>query len=307
MLLHPVTRTDSGAPLIWQDPTDNPMMYNWNQVFMPYCDGASFSGSNASVTVHNGTQLHFHGKSVREAVAASLLAGGMVGTVKAKLSEATDVVISGCSAGGLATFLHTDQWCDAVSKVKPAAKCVGLPDSGFFLDYQQPGQPFVPPTRLGSTIPGDYHRGLQWSYQIQNASSGINVDCVSAHQSGEHDAWKCMFAEHVSPFIHSPVFALQSEYDSWQTGHVLGQGDSPAVLGKNLTRRITANLFHPHPQSGAFLDSCHHHCGAWNSITIDGDLVSVAFQTWYDGLGMPANKAVWAQGKAYPCDECCKP
>ena len=48
------------------------------------------------------------------------------------LKEATDAVISGCSAGGLATFLHTDQWCDAL----PNAKCVGMPDSGFFLDYQ---------------------------------------------------------------------------------------------------------------------------------------------------------------------------
>lgn len=32
------------------------------------------------------------------------------------------------------------------------------------------------------------------------------------------------------------------------------------------------------PSSGAFLDSCLHHCGSWNSIRIDGDLVSKAMQ-----------------------------
>ena len=28
------------------------------------------------------------------------------------MKEATDLMVSGCSAGGLATFLHADQWCD---------------------------------------------------------------------------------------------------------------------------------------------------------------------------------------------------
>ena len=186
------------------------MMHNWNHVFMPYCDGASFSGNNATVTVYKGKPLHFHGKSIREAIVASLLAGEMEGPAAAKLNQATDVVISGCSAGGLATYLHTDQWCDAIAKAQPKVKCAGLPDSGFFLDYQQPGQSPLPPGTLGNTIPGDYHRGLQWSFEMQNASAGINVDCVAAHQSGEKDVWKCMFAEHVSPFVHTPIFAMQS-------------------------------------------------------------------------------------------------
>ena len=39
---------------------------------------------------------------MRTAIAADLLA-------LRGLGRATDVVISGCSAGGLATYLHTDQ------------------------------------------------------------------------------------------------------------------------------------------------------------------------------------------------------
>jgi hypothetical protein len=35
-----------------------------------------------------------------------------------------------------------------------------------------------------------------------------------------------MFAEHSAEHIKHPVFAMQSEYDSWQTGHVL-KGSQP--------------------------------------------------------------------------------
>ena len=60
-------------------------------------------------------------------------------------------------------------------------------------------------------------------------------------------------------------------------------------------------------ESGAFLDSCHHHCGMWNQIRIDGQLVSEAFAQWYDSIGTKKPKTVWKQGEAYPCDACCKP
>ena len=44
------------------------MMYNWNSVFMPYCDGGSFSGNNDTVQPYKGTNLHWRGKRIREAV-----------------------------------------------------------------------------------------------------------------------------------------------------------------------------------------------------------------------------------------------
>ena len=45
----------------------------------------------------------------------------------------------------------------------------------------------------------------------------------------------------------------------------------------------------------------------WNQIRIDGQLVSEAFAQWYASLGTKGAKSVWKQGKAYPCDDCCKP
>jgi len=47
------------------DPAVNPLMYNWNMVYFKYCDGGSFSGSNATATaIAGGKQLHWRGKHI---------------------------------------------------------------------------------------------------------------------------------------------------------------------------------------------------------------------------------------------------
>jgi hypothetical protein len=288
------------------------MMYNWNTVWMPYCDGASFSGNNATVTEYKGKQLHFRGYHILKAIIASLLAGEMEGPAQVKLSDATDVVVSGESAGALAATLHLDTWCDTIHASNPKTKCVGLPDSGFFMDYQDPTVPPQPPAgHLQTTIPGDYRAGMKWVHNAQNTTAGLNAACVAAHPTM---TWMCMFSEHSIPHTRAPMFAMQSTYDAWQIAHVLKNAPGskfapPAMVqafGNNLTAKITANLLEPNPENGMFLDSCKHHCAEWNMIRIEGDLISTAFQTWYDGIGMNGSKKTWVQGKSYPCDECCK-
>ena len=131
---------------------------------------------------------------------------------------------------------------------RSSAKCVGLPDSGFFLDYEStkvPGLVEQASSRRGrllTTTPGNYHAGLKWCFETFNASAGVNQDCIAAHGTGgfatDSPEYLCMFAEHTAVFTHTPIFALQSEYDSWQTGHVLAPGDAVQLLGNNLTKRI---------------------------------------------------------------------
>ena len=52
-----------------------------------------------------------------------------------------------------------------------------------------------------------------WAFSQQNSSSGVNEQCIAGNAGAE---WRCMFAEHTSPFIRTPTFPLQSVYDSWQ-------------------------------------------------------------------------------------------
>ena len=65
--------------------------------FLRYCDGGSFSGNNDTVQPYKGTTLHWRGKRIREAVYDELVTNH-------GLKDATDVVISGCSAGGLTVY-----------------------------------------------------------------------------------------------------------------------------------------------------------------------------------------------------------
>eukprot|EP00438_Fugacium_kawagutii_P030089 Skav228178 [mRNA] locus=scaffold3933:167264:168451:+ [translate_table: standard] len=284
-----------------RDATQNPLMHNWNMVFMRYCDGGSFSGNNETVTVYKNQSLFFRGKRIREAIAKDLME-------KRGLKDASDLMVSGGSAGGLATFLHADQWCDTLHTVNPSAKCVALPDSGFFIDYQDPSVTCQPesPGLLGETANGNYHCGLKWTYWMQNATAGVDSKCIAAHPGEE---WTCMFAEHAAVHIQTPLFALQSQYDAWQTAHVQGPGGAQKtrVLGKNITQRLLTDLLGKNPKSGAFLDSCWHHGGEWNRIRIDGDLVSTAILKWYNGLGHKDNKRLWNQDKPFPCKDCCQP
>ena len=275
----------------------NPLMWNWNVVYLFYCDGGSWTGSRSSAYRADNSTLHFHGKDIRDGVQEMLM-------TKLGLDRATDVVISGASAGALAVYLTVDRWCDAVRAQSPSATCVGMPDAGYFLDYQAP-MAAQPPA------PGAFHAGMRWDYDTFNSSGGVNRDCVAAKK--RNDAPECMFAQHTAPFIRAPIFALQSQYDAWQLGSVLLNASASNVneLGANITNRLESTLLRSHPDSGVFFDSCVHHTfwgsssDYFSSIRIDGDLVMDAFKTWYLGLGNSSAKKVWWQREKYPCADCC--
>jgi hypothetical protein len=167
----------------------------------------------------------------------------------------------------------------------------GMPDSGFFLDMDQGPK---------------YHTGMVWVFTYMNSTSGVNDKCIAGNAGSE---WKCIFAEHTSPFIETPIFPLQGEYDSWQmccdAGYETKDDKQNAEInawGAKLTQLVHDNLLTPNPKHGIFLDSCLHHCGGWGSYEIDGMVQGPSFEAWYNGA-----PGVHIQGKPYPCADCCKP
>ena len=288
--------------LLSSNATRNPMMHNWNVAYLTYCDGGSFVGDAVANDPHGA--LHFGGRAIRNATLAALLGDH-------KLASASDVVISGGSAGGLAAFLHADWWCDAIrtsgtAKSGSAAKCAALPDSGFFLDYESPRATAAPP-------PAKYRAGyfqayMRWAFGAFNASGGLHPGCIAA-MAGRGTPSLCMFAEHTAPFVHTPLFALQSQYDSWQRYFVLDTSAEDQRLGDNITARLIANSIGPHPENGAFLSACGYHTGGWDWLKIDGDWQHEAFASWYSSLGSgnASRKRVWHEVHTYPCAACCKP
>eukprot|EP00731_Ephydatia_muelleri_P030436 Em0021g959a len=89
-----------------------------------YCDGASFSGNvDTPVPWNSTTTIYFRGLKVLNAVLQSLLDAGM--------KDASEVILTGCSAGGLATYIHADY---VAGFIPPQAKYRALSDAGYFLD-----------------------------------------------------------------------------------------------------------------------------------------------------------------------------
>lgn len=130
------------------------------------------------------------------------------------MTAPSDIVISGCSAGGLAALLHVDKWAAWF----PHARVVSMPDSGFFVSKDTMSQSEAEDARHNWKTkgfpPGTYQSSTQIVFHHQNASSGMDADCVMATKPDKR--WQCFNAEFTSKYISSPVFVFQSAYDSWQ-------------------------------------------------------------------------------------------
>ncbi|KAM3355431.1 hypothetical protein ACQJBY_025919 [Aegilops geniculata] len=111
-----------GNGILGGDQLQNPDFYNWNKVYVRYCDGASFSG-DAEAQAQDGTTLYFRGLRIYEAVMDELMEKG--------LANATQALFTGCSAGALSMMLHCDDFRARFAQ-EVSVKCFA--DAGFFLD-----------------------------------------------------------------------------------------------------------------------------------------------------------------------------
>lgn len=276
--------------LLFSNASISPLTHNWTKIYLPYLDGSSQT-SDLDSPVRVGSQtIYYRGARIHRATVETLLANE-------GLSSATDVVLSGGSAGGLATYLHADSWRSAILATSPAAKVVAVPDSGFFLSYNSTsGEKKAP-----------YGAAMRWVFNRMNGTGGVPPACLAANPE---DPPSCIFAEVVSQTLMTPTFAQQSTYDSFQVGSILDVPPSNTTAinayGKLLAERVQADLIATSSSHGVFLDSCYHHVAEWNQITIEGQTISQALAEFYANVGKPGAKQVWAQGKAYPCPACCK-
>lgn len=252
---------------------DNPLLYNWNKVFIRYCDGGSFSGDTD--VVYENTVLHFRGKNIMDSIFDDLIS--MRG-----LNKSTDVVISGSSAGGLATFLHLDYLSDKLKSLEGERKIVGLPDSGFFLDLY------------------NYRVKMRWVFYTMNCREGVNQKCINSYP--DEEKWKCFFAEYVAPFISTPIYAIQSKFDTWQVYNVVLNDGIYEVnsFGDDFMARLKDSLLVSNKNSG-FIDSCFHHCGPWRNIRIEKKTWAEGFRDWYENI----ETTPLIQNRNYICKQCC--
>ncbi|OAY75730.1 Pectin acetylesterase 9, partial [Ananas comosus] len=130
--------------------------YNWNRVKLRYCDGASFTGDSE---YYNGTSiLYFRGQRIWNAIISDLFSKGLM--------QAEKALLSGCSAGGLATFFH----CDDLAQRLPATATVKcMSDAGFFLDTKDIS---------GNNTIRPFFSSL---VTLQGVQKNLNKDCLTSY------------------------------------------------------------------------------------------------------------------------------
>ena len=262
----------------------NPTFADFNRVILWYCDGASFSGDRTEPYHHASTNqtLFFRGSRVLDVLLEELIE-------RHGLLNATELLVSGGSAGGLAAYLHADRIHETLlARGAPLSKVKAAPVSGFFLLHAD------------SSGALKYPNEMQYVVKMQNATSGLNRACVSSQPAA--DRWRCMFANYSYAHTRMPAFPLQSALDSWQMGNIwLGdsdcahknfesctaaQVDDLNAYAASLVGDMQRTAKSKRPGEGGFVESCLEHVAAQGSsfdkYVINGTTMQQALTAWWD-------------------------
>jgi hypothetical protein len=257
MAVHRANTADYGG-ILSANCTTNPKFCGWNHAFLHYRDGASF-GSNRSepiaVRFKNGTEgalLWMRGRPSFDAMIHDL-------RTRHGMADATEVILSGGSAGGLAVYYNLDHLAELLRAVGSTARLTGFPDAGFFLDHEDIG---------GAHSYRASFIGADPVWHI-TATSGTNAACLAAQPPSER--WRCLMAPYIAPHLETPTYAMNSAFDAWQIPHILGEtACAVSTVGKPCNdslvqaygvefRSVIGRTLLTKAQHGAYVDSCWVH------------------------------------------------
>ncbi|CAN1236455.1 Pectin acetylesterase 3, partial [Linum grandiflorum] len=240
---------------------ENPDFFNWNRIKLRYCDGASFNGD--SQNEYQAAQLYFRGQRIWSVAMETLMSLGM--------KSADQALLSGCSAGGLASILHCDEF-SAMFTQSTRVKC--LSDAGMFLNAKD--------VSGGNTLQAFYN--------------GVVTT-------------QCFFPQNLVDSIQTPMFLLNAAYDAWQIICLNNFDSITAVVTDFRNQMLNAvKGFSNSQRNGLFINSCFAHCQSerqdtWfadDSPVLNKKTIAQSVGDWYfDRVGVKAIDC------PYPCDNSC--
>ncbi|XP_031117869.1 pectin acetylesterase 8-like [Ipomoea triloba] len=190
--------------ILSSDPKNN-AFYNWNRVFIRYCDGGSFAGDVEQpdpVTKH-----YYRGARIFNAVVKDLLAKGM--------KDAKNVLLSGGSAGGLGSIIHCDRFRALFSK-NVRVKCHA--DGSLFLRVKNPEQAKFFVNVFHSVV--DLHK----------PDKALPAECTS-----KMSPFECFFPKSLVQYVKSPMYFLNSAFDSFQIRNTFSEDLHDAIKNHTLS------------------------------------------------------------------------
>lgn len=317
---------------------------DWNRVFLRYCSGASFVGyrregwdaSGWPIPGHmppnnlvpKGTKLMFRGAANLADSIAELQA-------KHGMADVDELIVTGSSAGGLATTLNVDR----VRQLVQPKRTAGLSDAGFFKYEHNHSTP-----RWSGTA--NFSGDMEHLFGMVNASGSLSAKCLAANSASAASAvpavggaevpapgpWNCLMAATAEHYVESPLFFLQSRFDHFQLGSELAlqcmvrQSYSPPwkvancsavevsdlkTYAVDLSHELSRVVHAPAARRGLYLSSCIIHgqtsVNAWTKTKIAGVTPQQAWRAWYVGLtngSSPGGSGKWVEDcpSGLPCN-----
>ncbi|KAJ8049785.1 Pectin acetylesterase 9 [Holothuria leucospilota] len=248
----------------------NPDFYDWNVVSLYGCDGGLYTGNEYAEAPSVFNEVYFRGFHILKCVLHWLLDRG--------LYDAEEVLVTGTGTGAQAVYLHLD----FIKESLPFSTSVrGLADSGFIADI------------LNRTNFPQIRTAMQHLYATHKSGKSLDDDCIKA-KSPQGENWQCLLPDDSYKFISTPLFVVDSFYNSWSLWFVYNfrcypnscQKDIPDLTwyGEEINKRL--QQVYQSKRNGAYVTSCFEndfilHNGTWNNPLINGTVLREAFYKWY--------------------------
>lgn len=292
-----------GQSMMQSDCKVNPGFCEWNRVYVPYVSGDIWQGTaagplnpfmpmGADPPEDAAWTGYFQGHSILAEVGESL-------KQSYGLTDATEVILTGCSAGGVGTILNCDFVTAALGGNRPGGPRVTCrPEAGWF------GLPINSYADFTAhTVSPDLRHlaSSNWTMNIEpwtavspegkacqaDVAAGRRVIPDCGGQKGGAVAC-CGMMPIVFQYIKTPIYVSENTADQYQ---VETQGGMPATFGAKeaayvdylrgiLSASLSKTVLHGarNAQNGMFAPACLKHCMAWNEgPTIDGQTMAMAF------------------------------
>jgi len=179
---------------------ENPDCFDWHHVYLKYCTGDLFMGTVETPDSDNQWGwAKFDG---------ALVVAELLNELKSEnaLGDATDVVWTGVSAGGIGSFAHVD----AVAEFLPGAKVAAVPVAGFYFDYA----PYAGPA-AAQYVPFDNTAFAGYS-KMWGGPDGMFVPQACADAVGSDDRHVCALAGNSWPTTATDTLFVEAQTDEVQ-------------------------------------------------------------------------------------------
>lgn len=254
------------------DPSANPATATWNRVLLKYCSQDLWSGTRMAASRATFGHL-FSGHLILQEVVRHLVQNSDLGS-------ATDVVVSGDSAGGIGSWLNVGWIRDTLSGASANPRVVVAPVAGFYgyaHRYTGPG--------ATAGFLADFSEQA-WPRTVDLWQAHYDADCAAALPDRP---WACMLANNSRPYVRAAAFVAEAQTDAIQLQMHCGVPAPPWSVPETAFvdgwhSDMVSSLRGLPASDGFFSPACYIHTDfTENGPFIGGRNYAQAFAAWLQG------------------------